>query len=72
VYEDNPFLFNAIFSILPGVAMLWETINMTTSLPIQRHEQRKIEKLLVKLAKTKPISAQPAPIANGKIALKTA
>jgi len=31
----------------------------------QPHEQRKIEKLLLKLAKLKPISAKPAPIVNG-------
>jgi hypothetical protein len=32
---------------------------MHTSLP-QPHEQRKIEQLLVKLSKVKPISAKPA------------
>jgi len=37
---------------------------MTTSRP-QWHEQRKIEKLLLKLAKMKPISAKPAPIMTG-------
>ena len=36
------------------------------------NEQRKIEKLLVKLAKIKPISAIPAPIANRSIAARTA
>ena len=41
-----------------------------TSLPIP-HEQRKIEQLLRVLAKKKPISANPAPIALGKSATGT-
>ena len=36
-----------------------------TSLP-RPNEQRKIEKLLVKLAKIKSVSAKPAPTNNGK------
>jgi len=36
------------------------------------NEQRKIEELLLTLTKVKPISAQPAPIANGMTVLKTA
>jgi len=36
------------------------------------NEHRKIEKLLVKLAGMKPISARPAPIASGAKVLKTA
>jgi hypothetical protein len=35
---------------------------ITTASRLQLHEQRKIEKLLLKLAKLKPISAKPAPI----------
>jgi len=35
-----------------------------TSLP-QPHEQRKVEKLLVKLSKVNPISAKPAPSVQG-------
>jgi len=35
---------------------------MTTTSRPQLHEQRKIEKLLLKLAKLKPMSAKPAPI----------
>lgn len=35
-------------------------------------EQHKIERLHIKLAKTKPVNAQPAPIAKGEIDLKTA
>lgn len=35
-------------------------------------EQRKIERLLIKLAKVKPVGARPAPIAKGETALKTA
>ena len=41
-----------------------------TSLP-QPHEQRKVEQLLVKLSKVKPISAKPAPIVLGRSALLT-
>ena len=37
----------------------------TTSRP-RPNEQRKIEKLLVKLAKIKSVSAKPAPINSGK------
>jgi len=39
-----------------------------TNLP-QLHEQRKVETLLIKLAKVQPISAKPAPIANSKAAI---
>jgi hypothetical protein len=35
---------------------------MTQTSLAQPHEQRKVEKLLVKLSKMKPISAKPAPI----------
>jgi len=37
----------------------------TTTSRLHLHEQRKIEKLLLKLAKLKPISAKPAPIMSG-------
>jgi hypothetical protein len=51
---------------------LWENFSMTRpSLPIQ-HEQRKIEQLLIALAKKQPISAKPAPIAYGLSATGTA
>jgi hypothetical protein len=36
------------------------------------HEQKKIEKLLLKLAKIKPISAKVAPIANGQVSRRIA
>jgi hypothetical protein len=36
------------------------------------HEQRKIERLLIALAKKKPVSAKPAPIAHGLSATGTA
>lgn len=36
------------------------------------NEQRKIEKLLVKLAKIKPIAAKPALIASGRPSAQTA
>jgi hypothetical protein len=42
-----------------------------TSLP-QPHEQRKVEELLVKLSKIKPISAKPAPIVLGNPAIRAA
>jgi len=41
------------------------------SLPIRR-EQRKIEQLLILLAKKQPVSAKPAPIAYGQSATGTA
>jgi hypothetical protein len=41
------------------------------SLP-QSREQRKIEALLVKLSKVKPISAKPAPIVRGEPAIRAA
>lgn len=44
---------------------------MHTRLP-QSHEQRKIEKLLFKLSKVKPISAKSAPIVLGKSAIRAA
>jgi len=40
-----------------------------TSLP-QPHEQRKVEELLVKLSKVKPISAKQAPIVQGMSAIR--
>jgi len=42
-----------------------------TSLP-QRHEQRKVEALLLKLSKVQPISAKPAPIVQGEAAIRAA
>jgi len=42
---------------------------MQTILP-QSHEQRKIEQLIVKLSKVKPVSAKPAPIAQGMPAIR--
>jgi hypothetical protein len=42
-----------------------------TSLP-QPHEQHKVEELLVKLSKVKPISAKPAPIVLGESAIRAA
>jgi hypothetical protein len=54
---------------LPGV---WENARMAQlSLPI-RHEQRKIDALLIALAKKQPVSAKPAPIAYGQSATGTA
>jgi len=41
------------------------------SLPIP-HEQRKIEQLLATLAKKRPVSAKPAPIASGQYVTGTA
>ena len=40
-----------------------------TSLP-QPHEQHKIERLLARLSKVKPISAKPAPIVQGLCAIQ--
>ena len=39
---------------------------------IHPNEQRKVEKLLIRLAKLKPVSAQPGPIAKGNAVLNTA
>jgi len=44
---------------------------MKTSLS-QPHEQRRIEELLLKLAKMKPKHGTPAPIASGISTLRTA
>jgi hypothetical protein len=43
---------------------------MTRMILPQPHEQRKIEALLVKLSKAKPISAKPAPIVQGMSAIR--
>jgi len=40
-----------------------------TNLP-QRHEQRKVEELLLRLSKMKPIAAKPAPVGIGHTALR--
>jgi len=42
----------------------------TTTSRLKLHEQRKIEKLLLKLAKLRPISAKPAPIMAGSDRMK--
>ena len=42
-----------------------------TSLP-QPHEQRKVEELLVKLSKMKPVFAKPAPIVLGNPTIRAA
>jgi hypothetical protein len=42
-----------------------------TSLP-QRHEQRKVDKLLLRLSKMKPILSKPGPIAPGKSEVRAA
>jgi len=42
-----------------------------TDLP-QRHEQRNIDKLLLRLSKMKPVLAKPAPIAPAKSAIRAA
>lgn len=42
-----------------------------TSLP-RPHEQRKIDKLMLKLVKMQVVSAKPAPIVFGQSALKSA
>jgi len=49
----------------------WENSNMAATIG-PTHEQKKIEKLLLKLAKIKPISAKPAPIADGQLTRCTA
>jgi hypothetical protein len=43
---------------------VWNNPDMTIMSLGRPNEQRKIEKLLVKLAKIKATSAKPAPIAN--------
>jgi len=45
---------------------------MTKTSPPQTHEQRKLEKLLLRLSKVKPISAKPAPIVLGESAIRAA
>jgi hypothetical protein len=47
-----------------AVPIVWNNPDMTIMSLGRPNEQRKIEKLLVKLAKIKAISAKPVPIAN--------
>jgi hypothetical protein len=49
---------------------LCENRAMTPTSQPQLHEQRKIEQLLAKLSKMKPISAKPAPIIQGMSAIR--
>ena len=49
-----------------------EGANVTGTGRLLFHEQKKIEKLLLKLAKLKPISAKRAPIADGQVSQRTA
>jgi hypothetical protein len=54
------------------VSSLWEDRAIIRASLFPSHEQRKIEKLLLKLAKLKPISAIPAPVMNGSSSIKAA
>jgi hypothetical protein len=45
---------------------------MTETSRLLFHEQMKIEKLLLKLAKINPVSTKPPPIANGQITPRSA
>ena len=49
-----------------------ESVNVTRTNRILFHEQKKVEKLLLKLAKIKPTSAKPAPIADGQVTPRSA
>jgi hypothetical protein len=51
---------------------LWQNFPMTQTSLRTPHEQRKIEQLLIVLAKKQPVSAKPAPIASGLSATGTA
>jgi hypothetical protein len=51
---------------------LCENGSMTQNSLPQPHEQRRIEQLLVKLSKVKPISSKPAPIVQGVSATRGA
>jgi hypothetical protein len=51
---------------------MWQTFRMTQASQPIPHEQRKVEQLLIALAKKRPISAKPAPIAQGQSATGTA
>jgi hypothetical protein len=55
-----------------AVTIVWNNPVMTIISLGRPNEQRKIENLLVKLAKIKAISAKPAPIANPSTARRTA
>jgi len=55
-----------------GVRMGWSDQSACISSVSKPHEQRKIEKLLVKLAKIKPMSGKPGPIMSGHSVLRTA
>ena len=55
---------------LATAATQWDNEGMTlTSLP-QSHEQKKIEKLLIKLARVKAISAKPPQRVQGQPAVR--
>jgi hypothetical protein len=45
---------------------MWDNRKMKITSRPRPNEQRKIEKLLVKLAKIKSVSAKPAPMNSGK------
>jgi hypothetical protein len=45
---------------LATVATQWDNRGMTRTSPPEYHEQRRIEKLLIKLSRAKAISAEPA------------
>jgi len=57
------------FCLLGGRTLYENRAMAQTSLP-QPHEQRKLEQLIVKLSKVKPISAKPAPIVHGMLAVR--
>jgi hypothetical protein len=70
---DSGFFESKLFSMRQdATAEIWDNERMAVIKLTRPAEQRKIERLLIKLAKTKPIAARPAPIASGERVLKSA
>lgn len=61
-----------VYFVFPFPSRCARIREMKRNIPSQPHEQKKIEKLLIKLAKVQPISAKPAPIMQGKSAPRIA
>ena len=61
------------FKPLPVIGRAWDNNCMKITSLSRPNEQRKVENLLLKLAKIRPVSAKPVPIlgGNGNSALRS-
>lgn len=81
IIRATSFLFHSNYTVSSGGLMmvgfavslpLWDNCQMKITSLCRPNEQRKVENLLAKLAKLKPVCAKPTPILSEKNALRSA